>query len=298
MKNMVWSLDAFLAPLPLASFLSEYWEQKSLFLPPAPSPLVHPDLSVNALLDKISEYDLSRQQVDVIQDGKALDDQVTGADGISISPAKLKQVLAAGASLRLNGAEKWLTSLQNNCRQLSKAFSAPVRANIYYTPANEQGFHPHYDSHDVLVLQLEGAKEWSLYHEEIHLPLRGQVFDPANCQSKPELQKQFTMSSGSRAYIPRGWMHDARALNQSSLHVTFGIHSYCWTDVLIETIALAAVENAPLRRALPAGFATDESSGKIATRELQSVIEKLPQFVNTKEIIKLFKTRVKSEISE
>ncbi|WP_236595498.1 cupin domain-containing protein, partial [Mycobacterium paraintracellulare] len=36
----------------------------------------------------------------------------------------------------------------------------PTRVNAYVTPPDATGFAPHYDPHDVLVLQIRGSKTW------------------------------------------------------------------------------------------------------------------------------------------
>ena len=48
-------------------------------------------------------------------------------------------------------------------RSLEREFSTRFQANIYLTPGNAQGFHPHYDSHDVFVVQLQGTKRWRVW---------------------------------------------------------------------------------------------------------------------------------------
>ena len=39
--------------------------------------------------------------------------------------------------------------------------------NAYITPESARGFEPHYDVHDVFVLQVSGEKHWS-----VHAPVR------------------------------------------------------------------------------------------------------------------------------
>jgi hypothetical protein len=49
------------------------------------------------------------------------------------------------------------------CRRLEERFGCPVHTNLYLTPLGAQGFDPHYDTHEVFVLQIEGTKHWRLY---------------------------------------------------------------------------------------------------------------------------------------
>jgi len=39
----------------------------------------------------------------------------------------------------------------------------PTGCNCYLTPADSQGFSPHFDDIDAFILQLEGKKRWRVY---------------------------------------------------------------------------------------------------------------------------------------
>lgn len=47
---------------------------------------------------------------------------------------------------------------------LQEYFGCFVGSNIYLTPANTQGFAPHYDDIEAFVFQIEGAKRWRVYN--------------------------------------------------------------------------------------------------------------------------------------
>ncbi|MDB5308472.1 MAG: Cupin 4 family protein [Gemmataceae bacterium] len=57
------------------------------------------------------------------------------------------------------------------CRNLEIVFHCPVHANMYLTPEGAQGFDAHFDTHEVLVLQLEGTKTWRVYGSARTAPL-------------------------------------------------------------------------------------------------------------------------------
>ena len=64
------------------------------------------------------------------------------------------------------------------------------------------------------------------------------------------------LSPGDALYLPRGWLHSAEAQGESSLHLTIGILTYNWNELLREVVELAT-EEAWFREGLPVGFATD-----------------------------------------
>jgi ribosomal protein L16 Arg81 hydroxylase len=53
--------------------------------------------------------------------------------------------------------------LTNDLLNNNRYFGCVVGSNVYYTPADSQGFAPHFDDVDVFVLQIEGKKHWKLY---------------------------------------------------------------------------------------------------------------------------------------
>jgi hypothetical protein len=136
---------------------------------------------------------------------------------------------------------------------------------MYLTPRGAQGFPIHYDNHDVIIVQCEGRKRWRLYDAPKPLPMRGERFEAAVTKPGPK-SAEFVMEPGDALYVPRGLMHDALAEgDELSLHVTIGFHAVRWSEVLLEAIARAAVDDIELRKGIPLGAlvggASDEALG-------------------------------------
>ena len=65
------------------------------------------------------------------------------------------------------------------------------------------------------------------------------------------------METGDVLYVPRGLMHEALAEgDELSLHVTIGFHAVRWSEVLLEAIARAAVDDVELP-GIPLGALVD-----------------------------------------
>ena len=45
---------------------------------------------------------------------------------------------------------------------LEQMFSFPININMYLTPGTGKALGKHYDTHDVIVLQIAGKKKWKL----------------------------------------------------------------------------------------------------------------------------------------
>ena len=103
------------------------------------------------------------------------------------------------------------------------------------------------------MLQISGTKRWTIYDTPVRLPLRGQRFQPG--APPGDVSDEFELGPGGAVYLPRGLMHSARSTGEASLHVTLGLTAFTWAELLVESVSAAAIENEPLRRNLPPGFA-------------------------------------------
>jgi hypothetical protein len=121
----------------------------------------------------------------------------------------------------------------------------------------------------VFILQVFGSKAWKIYDTKIELPLLGQKFKLDNEEHEPgEVSHEFILEAGDMLYIPRGLMHSADALDESTLHVTTGLMAFNWAGLFLEVVSRAALEHRELRENLPLGFARPD----FPTAELESVL--------------------------
>jgi mannose-6-phosphate isomerase-like protein (cupin superfamily) len=197
--------------------------------------------------------------------------------GSSLDMAKVYQLFAEGSTVTLAYLDTVIPALTAFCRGLEAEFSHPFQANVYLTPPGSQGAKVHYDTHDVFVLQVSGSKQWTILGTPVELPLRNQDFDPAQHDAgSPTLE--FELCAGDAAYIPRGWAHEARSSDNVSLHITVGVLVYTWTDLLLESVADACLNDAAFRKSLPPGFARQdfprEQARAVFDRLLQHLSER------------------------
>ena len=158
----------------------------------------------------------------------------------------------AGATLVISQFHEMHGPLARFCRGLEKLFLHAVQANVYLTPASAQGFRVHYDTHDVLVLQVEGHKRWRVWpdpplpHPTRRTPWQREI----EAAGEPV---EFTMAPGDAVYLPRGVLHEARtqAAGGHSLHLTIGLMEPCWAEALRQALELMEPEDALLRQAFP-----------------------------------------------
>lgn len=189
-------------------------------------------------------------------------------------PIRVLELYDDGWTIGLTKMHQHLPALADLCAAAESVFSCPFQTNLYLTPPGAQGFMPHWDTHDVFVMQIYGSKEWTLYDTLIELPLVGQSFD----KDKPPAgaaTATFTMQAGDLLYCPRGLMHSARSSADASLHITFGLMGRTWSDLLIEVLSDVSLREVALRRNLPVGFARHDADPEVAKAAFAGVMASL-----------------------
>ena len=162
------------------------------------------------------------------------------------------------------------------CRAVERVFSCHVQTNIYLSPPGSQGFHTHYDSHDVFILQVEGEKAWRLYDRPVEAPYRGERFE-AGRHAVGEPRLSFLLKAGDCAYVPRGLMHDASTSGEAaSPHITCGLLVRTWADLVLEAISEVCVNDPAFRQSLPPGFANRDFDRTVAQDRFRALVADLP----------------------
>lgn len=146
-----------------------------------------------------------------------------------VVPELYKQ-LRQGATLIVDAIDEMHEPVTCLAENLEKKFHEHVQVNAYASWRTSPGFDLHWDDHDVIVLQLIGKKQWYIYGASRPYPMYSDVV--ANTEAPPEPIWQKILTDGDFLYIPRGWWHTAVALNEPTLHLTFGINNRTGIDFL------------------------------------------------------------------
>lgn len=170
---------------------------------------------------------------------------------------ELRRVYSQGRTVVIMSMQQRWPSIAVLCRNLESVFHCPVHANLYLTPAGAQGFDAHFDTHEVLVLQLEGHKTWRLYGPTRRLPLVGERFNVPREKLGPV--REVHLQTGDLLYVPRGHVHEAFTAEEASMHLTVGVNVYRWADLLHEALASLTRDDERFREALPVGMLRGEA---------------------------------------
>lgn len=259
------SLDDLLAPITSSVFHADYDDRKPLHIPAQPGAPKHALLDwdrFNALLDQTSIW--TAQTLKVLYNGQRVPptqywhDAPTGSGTARRpSPAKVKVLLAQGASLVLDEVQDLIPSIRALTPALGRAFAGQVSANLYCSFGGVQAFGTHYDLHHVFAVQCEGEKVWTLYSNRADAPTTFPVDSDETrarlAANRGPVLMEVRMRPGDVLYLPRGWYHDALATEGASLHVTYSI-TPADGRVVFETLQKLAAGDATFRHFLrPAG---------------------------------------------
>lgn len=266
------SIGWLIHPTATETFFNDYWEKQPLVVRRNQKNYFAEVLSLDDLDRALTTLNLTYPTItlkNAARDVKPAD--YTARNG-ALDVAAVYQLFGEGSTIVFAFLEDVLPALRSLLRGLEKDLSFPLQANAYLTPARAQGARYHFDTHDVFVLQIAGTKHWTMYGTPLELPLNNQDFD-AQSHERGDATMEFELQPGDLAYVPRGVIHDARSSEELSLHLTVGILSYRWADLLLEFVADACLKDAAFRKGLPPGFARDgfnqEGAGKIFENLLQ-----------------------------
>ena len=200
-KLMEW----IIAPMAIQDFLDNIWEKKCLHIKRGALAFE----SYEALFPKVEMQRIINE--DELQYGVDLNvtSYKNGAKVVhdkegKVTMQEIKKAFNKGCSIRLLRPQKYSKVVWNVLSTLEDFFQCMVGANCYWTPANTQGFAPHFDDIEAFLIQTDGSKLWKLYEPQ----------DPSSVlalESSPNFDQadlkapfyQAVVEKGDLLYFPR-----------------------------------------------------------------------------------------------
>jgi ribosomal protein L16 Arg81 hydroxylase len=253
---------SLLHPVSTSEFFNSYWESQPLLIHRGDAEFYEELLTDRNLEDIISTADLRYPAIRLAKEGSYYPPQTYTTD-ITLGRLmfngvpdvnRVSQEYGKGATISLPYLHRTWVPLGLLCGRLEEAFDYAAHANVYITPAEAAGFPPHYDTHEVLVLQIAGKKRWLIDEPPLKLPHTTQGFKSSGYTPGPR-RMEVELVSGDALYLPRGYVHSTTTSESHSAHVTLGINVLTWADLALE-FAPKCLENEEYRKALPPGFAS------------------------------------------
>ena len=246
-------------------FAADYWGRRPLLSRADSLENEFSDLfSTEAVDELVSEHGLRTPFMRMAVEGQVLaKDRFTASGGFGaeisdqVSSDKVLAEFAGGATIVLQGLHRTWPPIIDFTTRLVADLGHPVQVNAYITPASSRGFDPHYDVHDVFVLQISGEKRWRI-HSPVHPdPLADQPWSQhsqavaSEAKNAPVIDE--VLRPGDALYLPRGWIHSAEALGDTSVHLTIGMSAFTRADLVAQVISKTRAD-ASLRSSLPLGL--------------------------------------------
>lgn len=262
-------------------FLAEHWTQGPLHRPGADAAAFGDLLSLEDVDYFISTFP-RLPAFRLVKQGKALAEtsytKSAWLGGKLVSgvgdATRIYEEFRNGATIALHGLHRYWPPVMRFCRRLELELTHPVQANAYITPRSSRGLGVHHDTHEVFVLQLNGRKAWSVYEPVVELPLPSQAWSSSWWRhEEPILTAE--LEPGDCLYIPRGFPHSATSREEVTAHLTVGVITFTWNDV-VGDILNGLVDETEFRRPLPIGFARDEDG---LSADVAAHVEMLQQWL-------------------
>lgn len=268
-----------LAPMAPEDFFRTHWEKRPLVLNRS-EPNRHAALLGLAEVDRIlTADDLAFPRIRLARGEDRIDPADFTFAGGRIDALAVTKLFGDGTTIIFDQLQRRVPALRDLCGDLEDELGVAFHTNIYLTPPKARGFKVHYDTHDVFILQLAGAKEWEVFESPIELPLTGQTHDQEG-RVPGVLIDRFRLEPGDLAYLPRGIYHQAASDDEASLHITLGVVERSWCALMLEAVSEASLRDVELRRALPVGFGLPDFDPAAAEAEFRRLWARLTEQVD------------------
>jgi bifunctional lysine-specific demethylase and histidyl-hydroxylase NO66 len=278
------TLRALLEPLDEHTFVTRYFGRQVLHVPASPGRRAHRDiLTLPDLLDGIAGHRIPVDHLTFLDlKGDAPTAERYGAEQFVLAKQATRlhdferirdYVGQRRGSIAALGVDNFFLSVWRFMAGVAEVTGSRVGANAYYTPVGRRIFTPHWDTHDVLVVQLHGTKRWRLYDTLLAHPL-GQDRPHMESASFPGFHedlpfRELTLREGDLLYLPAGTPHAAWCEAEDSLHLTGQLEPPRWHDVLADMVGHALREcekELALRLPCPGWFLGSDDAAVSTTR--------------------------------
>lgn len=249
------SLDELISPYGTRDFLRAIWGQRAELLP-GPADRFAGLLPWPVLNGILRQHRLESPRLRLALGGEPIPAEEYTAEtplrrGGSYRRLRfdtLTERLHQGATLIIDSIDEIYGPIDELAASLERTLRERVQVNCYVSFGTVQGFDTHWDDHDVLAVQVHGRKRWRIFGPTRAYPQRRDMVAPQAPGGEPA--RDLVLAAGGVLHVPRGWWHDATALQGPSVHLTFGVTGATGVD-LIGWLADDLRQHEVFRRDLP-----------------------------------------------
>ncbi|HEX4304065.1 MAG TPA: cupin domain-containing protein [Rhizomicrobium sp.] len=244
---MIFHLADLAAPLSEAEFRAMLCRRAFTRLRGAMTPAQSALLDWPAMRALIESSPLSPDVLRMTQGTRHVEPDTYASDG-KVDPAKLDALLDAGVGIIVSGLETRLRGLIALTGDVHVKLGDRLAAYAIVSTGPGGALMQHYDSEDILVLQLEGSKRWQVHAPTVANPVKG-----LELALPPTSAPLFdgTIEQGDILFVPAGHWHRCENGEGRSLHLAIGFEPFTgWNAAmrLVEQLQFDADFRAPLSR--------------------------------------------------
>lgn len=243
------SIDAppiFLAPFPIDRFLSRHYDQQRLHIHRDNSAHFADFVSLEDIDTLVTSVRIPLANLNLAQGDTPLRSDLYCLGGNYVDKARVLALHEQGATIILRAVEQWSPKLNQLRIVAERFFGCNCQINAYITPPGKKSTPPHWDTHDLVVMQIAGSKQWRVFAGKRSLPLPDERFGIGQDEVSDDYET-IVLQAGDTLYLPRGVIHEPVALSYS-VHLSIGIHVVRWHDVFELMLRLLAEQEGSLLR--------------------------------------------------
>ena len=170
---------------------------------------------------------------------------------MEIDPEKVQSLLERGANIKIQRFSTLSEKASLIVKDIESWLGFSTSANGYFSLGRLRGLPVHWDTHDVLAVQLIGKKNWKIFKPTIELPVKPHRYEVNSPPGPNAVYMEVLLEAGDALYIPRGWWHDVTPVKgQQTLHLSVGLHSPNRSDFLAWVLNQQLVSDVEFRKSL------------------------------------------------
>ena len=146
----------------------------------------------------------------------------------ALDPSLLAGIVRSDVGLVINSVDSRVPKWSRLVDDLRTVTDSDVRINAYVADGTASGFGPHWDDHDVIVVQTTGAKLWSFHQPSGPAPHR--AVTPS--EVGPLVGDLYRLKVGEGVFVPHGIGHNVICADSLAVHLTIGFLRPSPLDVL------------------------------------------------------------------
>lgn len=245
---MITFLD-LIKPMTRDEFIANHIGQEKLVLKPLdfdPAEI----LSMQEISDFLARRDISTHSLTLHGNDISPADYTYELNDVAdfkfIDNEKMFSQFCNGATIRIYRPELIFNNLYYFTKQIERDFNTLVMTHMFITPPDKGGLGIHHDPNDLFAIQFHGKKEWLVYEPQLDVPLASKYSEYDQATLYPptlEVKETVQTDKGSLFFIPRGLPHNARSLDDISIHVSFSLRLTTYYDVFRKIAESSAVDS-------------------------------------------------------